>query len=741
MTVVAFDTETDLLAPGNTITNFVCVQTGIRTGPGDEGIEVELLAKADPYVAEFVEELLKGDHLLVGHNVAFDMAVLLKAFPQHSELVWRAYCDERVTCTRIREKLRRLSDNGDLKFDYLPDGSRTNARFSMDALVKKHLHEDISASKNDPDGYRMRYVEVMDKPSAEWEKDRRDYALADGFWTLKLYEKQELLAPNAHGPLSMATQFFQTQVDFALYLQTAWGIRVNLAARDKLILEVEQQLTPDKLSHLIESGVLRASDPPRIRSNQVGRARRILEDLIGFCPEDFDDFDAYRDLLQAHSIHWTQGKPGSINTTKLRARVEAVCKEHDIEVQETETGKVSTDHEMLLEIAGFDPVIDEYIHRQSLQKLVTTELPAMRDEIVHPGYDVLKMTGRTSSYGERKGRPGPYASTNIQQKDPRVRHCYIPREGHCLVSVDYSSLELCTAAQKQIDLFGRSHLADIINDGKDPHAYLGANMALRFDEAFCNTVKKALHGKATRDDLYAYFKAMEESDDEAVRDFYWHYRTFAKPTGLGLPGGLGAKTFITYAKGTYDVDLVKVAGGVEAAAVMAVELKNLWLDVFPEFQLFFDWVSEQCVDTRNGEIITKKGKRMQTYAYSSPFGMYRAGAPFTAAANGSSLQTPAAEGAKTAVWWLSNACYRKPIGSLLYGCRPVGFIHDEILTEVPLDEHLHARAFGIADLMIEAMKEVVKDVKISAEPAAMLWWDKKAKCVLDEQGKLKVWTP
>ena len=89
-------------------------------------------------------------------------------------------------------------------------------------------------------------------------------------------------------------------------------------------------------------------------------------------------------------------------------------------------------------------------------KLVTTELPRMRAGRVHPRYRILVETGRTSSHGNKKTDKNPaYPAVNIQQIDPRVRPAYVPSPGHVLCAIDYSFIELVSAAQKCIDLFGR----------------------------------------------------------------------------------------------------------------------------------------------------------------------------------------------------------------------------------------------------------------------------------------------
>ena len=98
--------------------------------------------------------------------------------------------------------------------------------------------------------------------------------------------------------------------------------------------------------------------------------------------------------------------------------------------------------------------MSEYAARQKLAKLQSTYLPQLtyRNEDdprlgqlaarVHFEFDVVKETGRTSSFASRL-----YPSANGQNMDPRIRPCYRAEDGNIILSWDYSSLELVSLAQ------------------------------------------------------------------------------------------------------------------------------------------------------------------------------------------------------------------------------------------------------------------------------------------------------
>ncbi len=64
--------------------------------------------------------------------------------------------------------------------------------------------------------------------------------------------------------------------------------------------------------------------------------------------------------------------------------------------------------------------------------------------------------------------------------------------------------------------------------------------------------------------------------------------------------------------------------------------------------------------------------------------------PYTAACN-TFFQGLGADGAKAALWDVTLRCYADET-SPLYACRPVNFVHDQILMEVPLERAHEAGA-------------------------------------------------
>ena len=79
---------------------------------------------------------------------------------------------------------------------------------------------------------------------------------------------------------------------------------------------------------------------------------------------------------------------------------------------------------------------------------------------------------------------------------------------------------------------------------------------------------------------------------------------------------------------------------------------------------------------------------------------------------------------RQALFQAAKEAYSDPT-SPFFGSRPVVFVHDEIIAEVP-EGKLHEAAFRLSQIMVEAMSTLIRRVKISATPAAMRRWTKEA---------------
>jgi len=316
---------------------------------------------------------------------------------------------------------------------------------------------------------------------------------------------------------------------------------------------------------------------------------------------------------------------------------------------------------------------------------------------VQTQFEVLKETGRTSS-SENKLIENSMALQNPPRKGG-FRSCFRARPGCTLIAADYGQAELVSLAQVTYSAFGFSKMRDLINAGMDLHVDFG---------------KEIMAIEQNRKILYEDAWALHKAKDALMKE----RRTLAKAFNFGKPGGLGAASFQSYAR---------KAWGVEITFAQSKNLGYAWLNHFPEMREYFAWISRLLEEgggsTNIQQYMSKRwrGKCRYTQACNSPF------------------QGLTADAAKAACFEVARHCYTVK-SSDLYGCRPILFVHDEILTEAP-KEQADAAAKEQERIMVEVYQRYTPDVLITADAHLMDSWFKEAEAVYDERGKLMPWSP
>lgn len=798
MRPVALDTETHLIGPGAVVPRLVCCSFADE----DEGA---LYATADAELEPLLRAILEDEtRIIVAHNMAFDACVLMKHYPEHEALWWRAMAAGRVTCTLIREQLLNLSESGRLDEVETPDGTTTRLRYGLADLIGRYFGEAVAGKDDDEMGARHTYAEWDGTPAAQYDRAHHDYALADARYCYRVHEAQAARAEVP--PSSVATDAFRTAASVALLRITERGMATDPVEFERMRAHLASELSDSRLQPLFASGILRPAVPSVPHKRHEPRARELVAEWVGIAPEDvrWERLDSgLRQALLDAGLKMKAGEDPTKCDAALRHRVLAVAAARagvplrdslatpleelvdlaatrGVPYKRTPKGAISTADEVVAALApedeplapGGEPPLQTFLHRQRLQKLVTTELPRMTwdgelSPVVHFPFRALVETGRTSSYATPM-----YPSANGQNVDPRARGVFVPRPGYVLCSTDYSTLELACVAQVTYDLFGESVHRDKILAGYDLHAYLGTVLAEHLDPAFQEKTKGMI-----RDQAYHYFKSLEFSDGA----YYKRWRKLAKPVGLGLPGGLGPWKLVELArKAPYDVDVIALAEErfeahpeeFEATptvlhyarvlhrmkdadfrwtpqlkgVALAARLRDIWYATYPEMRRYLtEWVPEQG-DPWNETIAVYRDEETGEYrevrglCYTTPFGMRRGGATFTAVANGRAMQSPAAEGFMTAVFDLVRACCDPASESILRGnAHVVDEVHDEVIVEVKEDV-AHELAEEIRKIMEAGMRAVLTDVPVSASPCLMRRWNKDASPVFDGD-RMVPWEP
>ncbi|NBT32845.1 MAG: hypothetical protein EBT13_13360, partial [Rhodobacteraceae bacterium] len=183
MVAVAIDTETFLVAPGRQAPPVVCLTSASDTG------QPLIMHGKDPALVELVRAQLESGDLIVGHNIAYDLACLANEHPELMPLIFDALDRDLIADTMICQRLIDIAT--DTEFD---PATRKRVRYSLAALAERLLGETV-AGKAGGDVWRVRYHELYDVPLRSWPQPARDYALNDAALTLRIWHVQSQALP------------------------------------------------------------------------------------------------------------------------------------------------------------------------------------------------------------------------------------------------------------------------------------------------------------------------------------------------------------------------------------------------------------------------------------------------------------------------------------------------------------------------------------------------------------------
>jgi DNA polymerase-1 len=663
--VIAFDTETWLIEPGCLAPPLVCYQWAKRDG------QPQIRHRDE--AREVFENHLSHDAILAGHNVAFDMAVLAAQFPHLLSAIFRKYARDEVTCTQVREQLIMIA-RGQFRSVVNAEGEKVGVKYSLADCIGRHFGRGLKK-----EGFRLFYRIFDQVPNvADWPAVAADFQARARRgewpeWALAIPTDADRAGLLAADPVEAVTYALADGTTTLALHDDQERVAAPGALRDQF-----RQARGQFCLHLASCwGVY--TDP-----SAVDELEAALE----------ADFEALKYDLQEAGI--VRGD-GTADTKAAAHAMELACAEEGLEVARTKKGAVSMGAEACaflfddrgdmrpdLEPSGL--IVAKYSEFLTLRKTLRNDLKMIRagtERPIQPRYD-LSDTGRA-----RASKPNIMAVS----KRKGIREAFAPRDGLVFIQADFPSLELYTLAAWCLERIGFSVLGDTLNAGRDVHVEIGGRiLGLEYDEAL------------------ARYKAGDKVMKLA--------RQRAKPINYGLPGGLGAKKLVRYAKYTYGVDM---------SLEEARQAKELWIRTFPEMVEFFR-LSAALTNNPAGQ-----GEEEHVFT-----GRLRGGCRYSALCNGR-FQGLGADCAKEALWRVTNACYVEP-GSPLYGARVVAFVHDEIIAEVE-EGRCDPAARELARLMAEGANVYLAKVPITLDPLAMRVWSKNAEKVLDANGRIIPWAP
>jgi DNA adenine methylase len=512
-------------------TGFLCIDTETDARLPLDGPEVQPLALAsasDGTAHALVHPDDLGAFVLahrgvrwVAHNAAFDFWVAehhLRRRGEQEALTawWAAAEDGRLHDSMILDGLLRLAR----------DDSFPRPR---DLGVLAEQYAGLAIDKSDP--YRMRYGELIGKDWTTAEEGFFSYAIKDSIATIKTYlalREQALDLADAHARVDKD---------------------VLPDGRDQfgLLTETVQVRKAIALAAITRNGM--CIDRGRLAVGEADLRRRLAEavaEVVGLCPNLYT-------VRPDGTLETTPTGGPSRSNTALAEQLEQVVAElaaEGIEVSISltpKTRKPRASREVWQEYQDLHPFLRPWLVVEHLTKELQF-YGHLHEDKVHPKYTTLVRTGRSAA-----------SSPNVQQipKKSDLRTAFVASPGYLLLEIDYRFIELATLAAVCTRRYGKSALGDVIKAGTDPHAFT-ASMVL---------------GMSLED-----FLAWKNDPDR--KDAYSENRQAAKAIGFGVPGGLGVKSLVAYAKNTYKATLTEDE---------AREKREQLLAIYPELQ---DYLAE-----------------------------------------------------------------------------------------------------------------------------------------------------
>jgi hypothetical protein len=666
----------------------------------------------------------RGLHVIC-HNAPFDFwaveAHLRRSGEEEARHAWWEIAEaNRLHDSMLLDMLVRLARD-----DSFPDPRNL-------AVVAKY-YAGLEVDKDDP--YRLRYGEVVGQNWGGVEEGFFEYAVKDAIVTRPAY-------------LAIRQQALVLADEYARYDR---DVLPDARQRFGLLTESVQVRKAIALAQVTRNGVCLDR---RWLEGAEGDLRRRLAEAVARVREACPTL--YKADQNGYLVCTRAGAPSRSNKAlveQLEAAAERIKQETGVVLSVPLTKKArkpSTSTRYWEEYAELHPFLGSWVEAEELAKQLQF-FTHLREDQVHPSYTTLVRSGRTSCRGP-----------NVQQipRDGPLRRAFVASPGHLLLAVDYSFIELRTLAATALHRYGRSDLADVIKAGVDPHAHTAALML------------------GVAPDQFLAWK-----DDARRREEYARARQAAKAVNFGVPGGLGVASLVSYARRTYGVPLTfeeaqerrerltkKIYRELDSylaedgAALIARNLRaplgevrgalgDLHLSCVRKvlagdprradgqpYQAAFVarvWAGLAGL-SRDPELKEALARRQPSAELAARVcqagvatltGRIRGRVRYSQARN-TPFQGLAADGAGLALFALVKE-----------GFRVVGFIHDEVLVELPDEGGYVAeeKVRRVEQIMCGEMEAVlVGDIPVGCESALARRWEKKAKRVARD-GKVLPW--
>ena len=387
--------------------------------------------------------------------------------------------------------------------------------------------------------------------------------------------------------------------------------------------------------------------------------------------------------------------------------------------------------------------------------------------VVYPQFRPLVRSARCASYGpfNAHGVPG----------DREMRACFRPSPGHVFIRLDMKAADLIAFAQwASADSRTEPAVARLINEGDDVLRSIAGHVLGKppsdVTDEQRQSIKPVVYGLLYGRGSRSIQRQMQDRLDVEIDDGEVSVRLngclealpeivrFQDPAPhldmaiarlLDLTprahGEATGDTTLMECVDVAEVDLpdawlgrmaLQVAGGAAAPSIACVkcstaDLAWVWQKLAAKKTLFDEEeqqsITERCPSWRLGRALTALADRLLVL---TPTGRLRARANHRERC-ATLIQSTVADAMTLAAW----ALWRN-------GYALVNTVHDELLIEVVAGSDLSSHVRRIRQLVVDAMRPVIRDVRISLHLAACERWYREAEAVFDPTtGALVPWRP
>lgn len=369
-------------------------------------------------MGEWIEKLLRSEYILVGHNIAYDVGLIIEWYPELVPLVIGKYNRNEILDTMLVQRIIEIC-MGDMRGQLSLE--RLCARVGIEMKHKNLL--DVDGEKVQM-GFGKHYDHTVD----DLTDDEYDYCIDD---TVDCWELFRRLWSKGWVDQTDAGKLART--DLSLKIVSGFGMRADETATHELELEA-REIIAEATEIMLEWGLMR-----RERDGSTPRNMSVIQYAVA---------DAYN-----IATYFGEGR----NRNKLYVSDPDSAALGLV----TDTGAVSTNKTVLAESG--DPILAQLGDLQEWLAVVNKDLKIFHGGIFHTRFGYANTLRTTSS------RP------NIQnfRRKAGIRECIYPYFG-AFVAADYVGLENGTLAQCCVDYCGDRRMADKISAGWDFHCEVGA---------------------------------------------------------------------------------------------------------------------------------------------------------------------------------------------------------------------------------------------------------------------------